>query len=166
MQKIFNKQFSKQRLSFVRTKKKIRTIMQQRELIKLFYRNGKKAAEEVRVYPRNHKSWRSPCSIKTVCSLVKKFEENGWSCDRLQSWWSPVPIEVVVEVLQQVLISTFSRRSLLGMKKQFSVHENMQNYVIPELQHQNTVSDIADSRWCLSKCRHICSSSAAAALWW
>lgn len=74
------------------------TGKQRGELIKLFYLNGENAAEAVRVYRRNHKLRRGPCSVRTVRDLVKTFEETGCTCDRPRSGRPSVPVEVVAEV--------------------------------------------------------------------
>ena len=47
------------------------------ELIKLFYLTLENAAEEVRVYSRNHKLKWASCSLKSVHKMVKKFQETG-----------------------------------------------------------------------------------------
>lgn len=74
------------------------TMKQRGELIKLFYLNGENAAEAVRIYRRNHKLRRGPCSVRSVRDLVRKFEETGCTCDRPRSGRPSVPVEVVAEV--------------------------------------------------------------------
>ena len=64
----------------------------------LFYLSGENAAEAVRVYRRNHKLKRDPCSVKNVHNLVKTFEEIGCTCSRSRSRLPHVPVKIVAEV--------------------------------------------------------------------
>ena len=47
------------------------------ELIKLYYQSGMKAAESLRVYRRNHRQRRGPCTLQALRVLVRKFEDTG-----------------------------------------------------------------------------------------
>ena len=67
------------------------------ELIKLYYQNGMNCAEVLRVYRRNHRLKRGPCTSQALRDLVKKFEETGCTCDRPRSGRPTVPEDTVME---------------------------------------------------------------------
>lgn len=76
------------------------------ELIKLFYLNGESDSETVRVYKQNNKLRRGPCSVRTVCDLVKTIWETVCTYDRPRSLWPvEVPFEVVAEVHNTITAS-------------------------------------------------------------
>lgn len=68
------------------------------ELVKLYYQNGMNAAEALRVYRRNHRQIRGPCTPQALRDLAKKFEETGCTCDRPRSGRPTVPEDAVTEV--------------------------------------------------------------------
>lgn len=68
------------------------------ELIKLYYQNGMNAAEALRLYRRNHRQRRGPCTLQALRDLVRKFEDTGCTCDKPRSGRPTVSEDVVMEV--------------------------------------------------------------------
>ena len=79
----------------------IRKTLSRGELINFYHKNGMNAAEALRVYRRNHRQRRGPCTLQALRDLVLKFEDTGCTCDKPRSGRPTVSEDVVMKCIMQ-----------------------------------------------------------------